>query len=368
VLTLGAGLWPLIAATQTSVSSLEPVPGAPALGVEEAGSLIVLDPVDPKPEEISVVVTDVSELVEAVGDGVVSVTTGAFTSSVENLLDPVFVSEGVGTGIVIDNSGHILTNYHVIEAAEAVEITSQDGRRRQATVIGEAPDLDLALLKVAEHDGLVALPLGSSDEIKVGSAAIAIGNAFGLDATQPTVSVGIISALGRTIEATNGRVMTELIQTDAAINPGNSGGPLLNARGEVIGINSAIVNEAQNVGFAIAIDGAKPIIKAFKSGEGGPYLGIKLGDNSYELAAELGLSVEYGAIVAATSPGPGLRAGLRPGDVIVQAEYTPIESADDLVEFVASSTTGDIIELEVYRGPDLLIIRVEVGQRPTLVE
>ena len=226
-----------------------------------------------------VVLTDVSELVKEVRDGVVSVAQAQFDVQVEDFLEAQLVPRGVGTGIVIDDRGHILTNFHVIEGAESVNVTSRDGRVWEAQVVGEAPDFDLALLRVEDPEGLKPLTLGDSSALEVGDAVVAIGNALGIDATAPTVSAGIISARDRVITSQDGRTLQGLLQTDAAINPGNSGGPLLNAAGEVIGINT-LGGDAQSVGFAIVINGARELIERFLSGSGGPYVGVQLGDNT----------------------------------------------------------------------------------------
>ncbi len=310
-----------------------------------------------------VVVTDVSELVKGVRDGVVSVAQAQFEVNVGDFLEAELVPQGVGTGIVIDDQGHILTNFHVIQDAESVVITSRDGRVWEAQVVGEAPDRDLALLRVDDPEGLEPIPLGRSSELEVGDPVIAIGNALGIDATAPTVSAGIISARGRTITPQNGPTLTGLLQTDAAINPGNSGGPLLNASGRVIGINT-LGGNAQNVGFAIAIDDALDIIERFLRGTGGPYLGVQLGDNTPQRAAMLRLSTDEGTIVLGLSPGPGSTGGLMPGDVIVEADGKRVRSADDLNGIIDDSEPGDELELEVIRDDEEVTVRVIVGERP----
>ena len=185
--------------------------------------------------------------------GVVSVTETGFTM---DMFMRQVQSEGEGTGIVIDDAGHVLTNYHVISGAETVSVYAQDGRERSARVIFGDPATDVALLEVEDAAGLVPLTLGDSGLMEVGDPVVAMGNALGLDETSPTVSVGIVSALGRSIE-TDQATLEDLIQTDAAINAGNSGGPLLNAAGEVIGINTAIASDAQNIGFSISINSVK---------------------------------------------------------------------------------------------------------------
>ena len=311
-----------------------------------------------------VVLTDVSELVKEVQDGVVSVAQAQFDVQVEDFLEAQLVPRGVGTGIVIDDRGHILTNFHVIEGAESVNVTSRDGRVREAQVVGEAPDFDLALLRVEDPEGLKPLTLGDSSALEVGDAVVAIGNALGIDATAPTVSAGIISARDRVITPQDGRTLQGLLQTDAAINPGNSGGPLLNAAGEVIGINT-LGGDAQSVGFAIAINGARELIERFLSGS--PYVGVQLGDNTPQRAAQLKLPTEEGTIVLGLSPGPGSTGGLQPGDVITHANGQRVRTASDLDAIIDGSAPGDVLELEVIREGGSVTVRVTVGERPVRV-
>ena len=314
-----------------------------------------------------VVLTDVSELVDDVNDGVVAVAQSRFRFQLEDIVQSTQVRSGVGTGIVIDDAGHILTNYHVIAGGQAVTATTRDGTERSTTIIGEAPDLDLALLAVDDPTGLEPIALGSSDALDVGDPVVAIGNALGLDDTAPTVSVGIVSAKDRSIRAPDGTVLDNLLQTDAAINPGNSGGPLLNADGEVIGVNTAILGGAQNLGFAIAIDSARDVIDQFLTGRGGPYLGVQLTDNTPRIAAQLGLPTDSGAIIMSVTPGPALSAGILPGDIVTRAGPDPIRDADGLIEAISATDIGDTLELEVRRGSEQISIPVDIGQRPVLI-
>lgn len=313
-----------------------------------------------------VVVTDVSELVKTVRNGVVSVSQARFEVEIRDILQTTLVPQGVGTGIVIDDQGHILTNFHVIQGAQAVVITSPDGIRRAAQIVGEAPDFDLALLRVEDPTGLTPLPLGRSGALEVGDPVIAIGNALGLDATAPTVSVGIVSATGRTIEPEGGGVLQGLLQTDAAINPGNSGGPLLNAAGQVVGINT-LGGNAQNVGFAIAIDDARELIEQFLAGRGGAYLGVQLGDNSPQRAAQFRLGTDSGALVLSVTAGSGSTSGLRPGDVVVEAAGRTIEGRDDFAAVIDASTPGDRLALVIVREGERQPVTVTVGERPVRV-
>jgi S1-C subfamily serine protease len=306
---------------------------------------------------------DISPLVRTAESGVVAVTQDqVITDFLGNTQE---LPAGAGTGVVIDDQGHILTNYHVIQKASKVTVTSSDGTARPATVVTEAPLQDLAVLEVQDKSGLVPLPLGDSDTIEVGDAAIAIGNALALNASEPTVSLGIISALHRQIQTELGTV-ENAIQTDAAINPGNSGGPLLNAAGEVIGINTAIAGGAQNVGFAIPINTAKYVLDRFQRGVGQPYLGVAVVDNSQSAAGQLGLSIDTGALLTQVNPGGAAdQAGLQQYDVVVGFDGADVTNASDLVNAINGTDPGQQIQLEYVRGDTHETVTVTVGERPT---
>jgi serine protease Do len=305
---------------------------------------------------------DISPLVQTAESGVVAVTQDqVITDFLGNTQE---IPAGAGTGVVIDDQGHILTNFHVIQNAAKVTVTASDGKARPATVVTEAPLQDLAVLEVEDTTGLVPLPLGDSDTIEVGDAAIAIGNALALNASEPTVSLGIISALHRQVQTELGNV-ENAIQTDAAINPGNSGGPLLNASGQVIGINTAIAGNAQNVGFAIPINNAKLMLDRFQRGVGQPYLGVSVADNSQAAAEQLNLSIDTGALLTQISPGDAAdQAGLQQYDVVVAFNGLDIANASDLVDAINQTDPGQQVEIEYVRGDAHDTVTVTVGQRP----
>ncbi len=305
---------------------------------------------------------DVSELVRRVTPGVVSVTQERVV--LDAFGTPFEVPAGAGTGFVIDDAGHILTNFHVVRGASSVIITGFDGRQRQAEVVAGAAGRDLALLRVDDPSGLEPLPLGDMSEVEVGDPVIAIGNALGLDATTPSVSTGIVSALGRTIRTELG-LMQNLIQTDAAINPGNSGGPLLNVEGEVIGINTAIIGGAQNVGFAISIDTARVVVDRFLAGVGEPFLGVAVVDNSQTAMEELGLGTDRGALVIEVAPrGPADAAGIERWDVITSIDGKPVADAADLIAALLDLDPGDEVMVEIWRQDRQFGATVVVGERP----
>ena len=307
-----------------------------------------------------VVIYDVSDLVARVRPGVVSVTGTGLTM---DMFMRRVETEGEGTGIVIDGEGHILTNYHVISGAETVSVYAEDGRERSARVIFGDPATDIAVLEVSDAAGLVPLVLGDSEVMEVGDPVIAMGNALGLDETSPTVSVGIVSALGRTIE-TEQAVLEDLIQTDAAINAGNSGGPLLNSSGEVIGINTAIASGAENIGFSISINSVAEEIAQALSGVGVPFVGVTTVENSEELAARYRLGSAAGLIVTSVLPtGPADDAGISPGDIILEVDGATVTSGEQLDAAVELAGPGGTLTLTIQRGRSVGDLAVEVAGR-----
>lgn len=296
---------------------------------------------------------DIHELIAAVEPAVVAVNvrvsqSGPFGSE---------SGEGAGTGFVISADGVIVTNNHVVENAEEVSVTFLDGEEREAEILGTDRFNDLAVIKV-EGDDLPVLNLGQSADMRVGDDVVAIGNALGLDGGL-SVTRGIVSGLDRTLQTDTDVRLTGLIQTDASINPGNSGGPLVNAGGEVIGINTAIASpdQTQNVGFAISIDAAKRIIEGLRDGEISEpgYLGVRTRATA---AAD-------GAVVATVEEGsPAEDAGLEPGDVIVEVDGTEVLSFADVVGLVKAKRPGDEIDIVVERDGDRLELTATLARQP----
>ena len=268
--------------------------------------------------------------------------------------------EGAGTGIIIDSKGIVLTNAHVVENARAIEVLLDDNRRVTAKLVGADTLSDLAVLRI-EAPNLKALPLGDSGSLRLGDSVVALGNALNLEGG-PTVTDGIVSALNRSIETGNG-VISDLIQTDAAINPGNSGGPLLNLSGEVVGINTAVAGNAQNIGFAIAITPAKPLIDELlqKGKVSHPFLGV-----GWNNASEVrGLSVQQGVVILqVVRDSAAERAGLRRGDVIVEADGKKISGVREMTEVLNTHKPGDEMKLVVVRGEQRLNVTAVLGERP----
>jgi S1-C subfamily serine protease len=284
---------------------------------------------------------------------------------------------GQGSGFIVDKEGHILTNYHVIDGASEVNVTLHDGETVSAQVVGTDRENDLALLKVdaGKVSSISPLPWGDSDKVKPGQMAIALGSPFGLEGS---ITVGVISGLGRALSGTQERPITNMLQTDAAINPGNSGGPLLDSRGEVIGINTAIEASSSGIGFAIPINNASSLLPALLQGGevSNPWLGISGTDIDQELASMLNLAVDSGVYVVSVLPdSPAERAGLIPGgsdqgrptsggDIITAVDGHPVAKVADLLEYFNTKKVGDQVSLSVIRGDETLTVVVTLGEWP----
>jgi S1-C subfamily serine protease len=270
---------------------------------------------------------------------------------------------GSGSGFIITPDGFALTNSHVVHGAQRIEVTLADGRRPDAHVVGDDPDTDLAVIRLFAPQ-LRPVQLGDSKNIRVGQVAIAIGNPYGF---QCTVTAGVVSALGRSFRASTGRLIDDIIQTDAALNPGNSGGPLVNSRGEVIGVNTAVIMSAQGICFAIGIDTAKYVagwlIKEGKIRRS--YIGVG-GQNvplHRRLVRHYQLASPSGVLVIAVSPGsPAERAGLREGDVMVALNGQPIPSIDALHKLLTGDQIGMTSLLTIVRGTEKLEVKIVPGE------
>ena len=321
----------------------------------------------------------VGEIYASAAPGVVQVTSSRLT---EGLFGPER-ADGLGSGFVIDKDGHIVTNYHVIEGADEVLVNFSQDDGVAAKVIGVDPSTDLALLKIQEHRrALTPLLLGDSSAVRVGDEVIAIGNPFGLDRT---VTAGIVSALQRQILSPSNFTIDKVIQTDAAINQGNSGGPLLNAQGDVIGVNTQIATAGSEgnvgIGFAIPVNTVESVVgELLEDGKvDHSYLGVSMQDLTPEVAQYVNVP-ERGALIAQVYPGsPAEEAGLRGaeqtvvidgqsyalgGDVVRRADGRAIRTSDDLRQIVGGMEPGDELELEVLRGEEELEITVTLGTLP----
>jgi len=285
-------------------------------------------------------------------------------------------ASGVGSGFIFDANGWILTNKHVVEGASQLTVVLNDSRQLEGTVYGIDTLTDLAIVKVDATD-LPTVTIGDSEDLKQGQLAVAIGNPLGQ--FENTVTTGIISGLGRQIVAGNGQAasaerLSNLIQTDAAINPGNSGGPLLDSAGQVIGINTAVNQEAQGIGFAIPIDVAKPIMAQALAGEDlqRPWIGVYFVPVTKQLAEDENLPVDEGVLIDSSSAdvpavfpdSPAAAAGLEAGDIITAVNGDAVNAGDDLAEHVLQHAPGDTITLSVRRGGDELDVEVTLGVLP----
>jgi 2-alkenal reductase len=348
------------------------------------------EPPSPVPEAI-IIEADAEELLltnlyERVNPSVVNI-------DVAGGAEADFAEFGSGSGFVLDRQGHIVTNNHVVEDADSIFVTFADGSVAEAQLVGRDPASDLAVIRVEVDSALLwPVELGDSDQVKVGQRVVAIGNPFGLAGT---MTVGIVSAVGRTLPAetlsSGGSYRNpDIIQTDAPINPGNSGGPLLDSHGRVVGVNSAIRTTGENransgVGFAVPVNTVKRIVpQLIETGRARyPYLGITA-DNRFsmpELAEALKLPTSRGVLVSTvTDGGPAERAGLRGGDreetvrgfsvaaggdIIVAIDETPIGSFDEMISYlIARTEVGQVVKVTILRGDERLEVDVTLGERP----
>ena len=276
-----------------------------------------------------------------------------------------FRQRGLGSGVIFDKRGLVLTNFHVIKGADEIVVRLSDKREYRGQVVGTDPKTDLAVIRIQPDHDLTVAPLGNSDALRVGEWAIAIGNPFGL---AQTVTVGVISATGRSDVGV--ATYENFIQTDASINPGNSGGPLLNLKGEVIGINTAIFSQSGGsigIGFAIPINMVKRVMDQLvdKGKVVRGWLGLSLQELSPELIDSLGVSDKRGALVSSAMPGgPAAAAGLQKYDVILGYDKTPVEDYHHFQRLTADTRAGSKVILQVLRNKKKLEVRVTVGEAP----
>lgn len=333
----------------------------------EPAPLAGIDRLDPSRDPVV-------QLVERVRPAVVNVTTDTLTSTPFGPQS----GKGVGTGFIIRADGIVVTNYHVVEGAQKITvITPPPGSRRyDARVIGGDQSADLAVLKIEGQD-LPTVTLGNSADLMLGQRVVAMGYALALKGG-PSVTTGIVSAMGRVIQAqdpnyqpstgaTGTRTYTNVLQTDAAINPGNSGGPLLDLNGRVVGINTAGSGQAENIGFSIAIDAAKPTIEEAVANPNAPiaYLGVVSQTVNESLALQFGLPVRQGAyVVDVASGGPADDAGIASGDVIVEFDGTKVTGADQLGTLIHQKEPGDSVEVVVARDSGTQTKTATLGTNP----
>jgi S1-C subfamily serine protease len=328
----------------------------------------------------------IGEVYRRARPGVVQVSTESVVQSSDpfGFFPEVQRQRGLGSGFVVDKAGYIVTNYHVIQGAQRIRVSFSNNESMSAKVVGRDPSTDVAVLKVdAESRALTPLELGNSESVRVGDEVVAIGNPFGLERT---VTSGIVSAVGRAIQAPNSDYIDQAIQTDAAINQGNSGGPLLNAAGKVIGVNTQIATEnGGNVGLGFAVpintvkDVAAQIIDNGKVEHA--QLGIAAQPINAEIASLFHLPTKSGLLISDIYPDTGAaKAGLKAGtqhvivegesyviggDIVVAADGRPVATVEALRDIVATKKPGDTVRLELYRGSDRKTVDVQLGRQPS---
>lgn len=309
---------------------------------------------------------DISTVAAKVGPSVVSILT---KSQAQSYYGGTQTQEGAGTGIIISSDGYILTNKHVVSGSQELSVVGSDGTTySDVTVVGTDPLNDLAFLKINNTKGLAAATLGDSSSVRIGQKVVAIGNSLG--EYQNTVTSGIISGTGRPVTASEGdstESLTDLIQTDAAINPGNSGGPLTNLSGQVVGMNTAVAQDAQGIGFAIPINAAKGIIKnLLKTGKvERPFLGVSYVTITPDVAKQYHLSVKQGAYVhtddgsAAVASGKAAdKAGIKDGDIITKVGDIAVGERGSVSSLVSEYPVGDTIQVTILRGGKTMTVNV----------
>jgi S1-C subfamily serine protease len=352
------GLWlaALVAAVAGALAAL----GVTALVGDDDGDAqrIVARPPVLTPEGVM----DIQAILDQVEESVVTIET--------NVSAQGGVFSGAGTGVVLSADGLIMTNAHVISQSDGITVRLFDGAEHDATLVGSEPASDIAIIRIDGVDDLSPAQLGESEALLVGEPVIAIGNALNLGG-EPSVTTGIVSAVNRSIDSPDGR-LSDLIQTDAAINPGNSGGPLVDSSGAVVGMNTAIIQDSQNIGFAIAIDAAKPILERIQNGESEitpdtPRLGVTtvpLDTVDDSVREQLEIQADEGAFVVEVAPDSGAdAAGVEQGDVILSVDGEAITSNDQLGEIVRGHSPGDTIEIVVERGGEEQTLTAEIGRQ-----
>ena len=321
-------------------------PGAILSGALVAGVLIATG-ARAEAQRHPVAPTTVPAIVARAIPAVVSITTRQIERDQFNR--PIS-TRGLGSGFIFDRRGYVLTNHHVVADADQIKVTLSDERNFRASLVGADPFTDLAVLKL-EGKGFATIPLGDSRQLKVGETVVAIGSPLWIEGG-PTVTTGVVSALGRTMEQDGLPMLHELLQTDAAINAGNSGGPLLDLSGRVVGINTAVIASAHGIGFAISIDTAKRVVRELiaRGRVVRPSLGLVAVSLTPQIAYANDLPIERGVLVLRVdADGPAEAAGLEPGDVIVTLGTSPVKNLHHFHEALARHRIGETVEVSLWR-------------------
>ena len=350
---------PNAAGTPTPLSSPAPAAGGEN-GQRESGTPATLGQTAPPPQALASL-PSISTLVEKVKPAVATIS----VESVSRGFFFDFNDEGAGSGIVVRPNGYIVTNYHVVRNADAIQVTLPNGKAYEARLMGRDTLTDLAIIKIDAED-LDTVTFGESDRVRVGDWVVALGNALALRGG-PTVTLGIVSATGRTVEPDQGTPLYDMIQTDAAINNGNSGGPLVNQDGEVIGINTALLREAQGIGFAVSSSIASPIIDSLidHGRVVRPLIGVGGIDVTPVTANRLNLNLTEGIIVTRLSQsGPAFQAGIRVGDVITKIDGIPTPDMGSFLTLLWTYSVGDQVEVEFISKGETAVTLVDLAERP----
>jgi S1-C subfamily serine protease len=367
----GAGVGTVIAASFLSAVLAS---GGTVLVLDRTGALdrpaTTVGSAQPVSGQLPVTIDESSAVIDAaakVGPAVVKITVEGQSSDPFGSLP----TEGIGSGLIYDASGWILTNRHVVSGADKLVVELKDGRRFDGRVYGIDTLTDLAIVKV-DATGLPTAPVGHSDGLKIGQLVVAIGSPLGTYSF--SVTSGIVSGKGREIQVDNGTRITNLIQTDAAINPGNSGGPLVDAAGSVVGVNTAVATDSSGIGFAIPIDIARPIMEQALRGESlaRPWIGIRFKSINLQLKQSLGLTVDSGALVtnsggtdtAVVADSPAAKAGILDGDIIVAINGTRLDQEHPLDAVLVQFSPNATVELEILRNGTSMKVPVTLGTRP----
>jgi putative serine protease PepD len=390
-MTSPSSLRPYAALVAAAVlGGLAAVGGVGLLGGLDGDTTVVTETASPTAQPTSTSSRmSINEIYRRAAPGVVQITSTINPTAGDPFFGDQFSSpsqQALGSGFVVDKAGHIVTNYHVVEGADDIKVSFSNRDTVEASVVGTDPSTDLAVLKVdVSPSALTPLPLGNSDQVEVGDQVVAIGNPFGLDRT---ATAGIVSALQRLLTAPNQFTIDHVIQTDAPINHGNSGGPLLNSRGQVIGVNSQIETGSSiasgnvGIGFAVPSNTVKDVVaQILRTGRvDRAYLGVRLQEIDSDLAENYKLPVASGVLIASVASGSGAdKAGLEGGDtqvvvagqtytlggdIIVAADGKNISSIDQLRDAIAAHKPGEKIKLEIYRGAKKTSVSVTLGRQP----
>jgi Do/DeqQ family serine protease len=319
--------------------------------------------------------TGIADMVTRVSPAVVNIETSIRVSADNLFMDPFFrdffgdrippgqsMQTAIGTGVIINENGYVITNQHVIDQAQTITVNLANGEKYPATVVGQDYELDLAVLKINANNKFSWLELGNSDNLRVGDWVVAIGNPYGLE---HTVTAGVVSAKGRPMQIED-RVYKNLIQTDAAINPGNSGGPLLNLSGQVVGINTAVNAQAQGIGFAISINTVKGVLNdLIQQGKViRPYIGIYLQPVTPELASSLGVEAQGIVVVGVESGSPAAKAGLTKYDIITHIDQKKVNTYDELQDILKNHKIGDTVILNIIRNRGPIQVSLVLTEKP----